>query len=364
MEEDGFSDIRESLVVSKIQSTNKLIEEDEIDKLEEKREEIKTNLFHIYKHLNKPIDWILTILAIIGSIAAGLSNPMMAFLSSSVYSDLGNTSESTVDEEMIRKVKRTFDYQVRNQLMWGGLTFVFYFTSICFWSLVGNRCVYNLKKKYFSLILAQEQAWFDINNPFEISSNVHLQLEDIEQGIGDKVGIILTLISQCIIGFILSFTSSWKLTLVMICLLPFFIFLPNYFFVLMKNNYILSAKACGQAGGILEEILYNIKTVASFANFDYELDKFKEKIEGIWEIDLKAAFNFGCAIFCVTFFLNLCIVVGFIYGRTLIKDDALKGGEIYAAIFCTLIGVTGIGSISNNFQMVQEACISFAEYYK
>jgi hypothetical protein len=33
------------------------------------------------------------------------------------------------------------------------------------------------------------------------------------------------------------------------------------------------------AGGIAEEILYNIRIIVSFANFDYELKRFYEKTE-------------------------------------------------------------------------------------
>ena len=34
----------------------------------------------------------------------------------------------------------------------------------------------------------------------------------------------------------------------------------------------LSQQTYGQAGGIAEELLYNIKTVTSFVNFDYEIN--------------------------------------------------------------------------------------------
>ena len=98
--------------------------------------------------------------------------------------------------------------QIKAQLINGVLSFIFYFVSIFFWSLVGNRCIYRLKQNYFTIILRQEQGWFDSNNPLEISTKVNSEIEDIEQGIGDKVGLLLTLITQCITGFIFGFISS------------------------------------------------------------------------------------------------------------------------------------------------------------
>lgn len=265
---------------------NGLINEDEAEKISSEKimKEVESvNIFKIYKHLNTPFDWFLTVLAIIGSISAGISIPIMSYTTSDVYSNLANTSENRDSEinieEMKLIVEKTLNYQIKKQLLNGILSFVFYFTSICFWSLVGNRCIYSLKKKYFTIILSQEQAWFDKNNPYEISTNVHSQLETIEQGVGDKVGIIITSISQCILGFIFAFISSWKLTLVMSCVVPIAVMIPNYLFITMRNGIVLARRTWGMSGGIIEELLYNIKTVASFANFEYELNKYNNIIE-------------------------------------------------------------------------------------
>ena len=151
----------------------------------------------------------MTVLAILSSIGAGISIPILSYTTSDVYSNLANTSENrdseTNIEDMKILVEKTMDFQIKKQLINGIFSFLFQFSSICIWSLVGNRCIYTLKKKYFSIILTQEQAWFDSNNPFAISSNVHCDLETINQGIGEKIGVIVTLVSQCIVGFIFDF---------------------------------------------------------------------------------------------------------------------------------------------------------------
>ena len=179
-------------------------------------EQQNVNLFRIYFHLFEPIDWVFFILAIIGSIGAGASMPLMSYLTSDVYSDVGNTSENrdtaSLMEEMKKVVKKTMNSQIKKQLIYGAVSFVCNFMSVTFWSLIGNRCIYSLKKKYFTIILSQEQGWFDSNNAFEFATKVQAQLEQIEQGIGDKVGMVLTMLAQCIIGFILAFIASWKLT--------------------------------------------------------------------------------------------------------------------------------------------------------
>ena len=93
-----------------------------------------------------------------------------------------------------------------------------------------------MKKKYFTVILSQEQGWFDSNNAFEFSTKVQAQLDQVEQGIGDKIGLVLTMIAQCIIDFIFAFISSWKLTLVMLCVAPLIIFFSTFLMFALKKG--------------------------------------------------------------------------------------------------------------------------------
>ena len=337
-------------------------------------EQQSISLFRIYGHLCEPIDWLFIVLAIIGSIGAGVSMPIMSYLISDVYSDVGNTSESRDTayniEIMKAMVKKTMNDQIKRQLIYGAISFVCNFMSVTFWSLVGNRCVYNLKRKYFTTILSQEQGWFDSNNAFEFATKVQAQLEQVEQGIGDKVGMVLTMVAQCIIGFIFAFMASWKLTLVMLCVAPLIIFFSMFLMMAMRKGIMLARKTWETAGGIAEEMLYNIKTVASFANFEYELRRFYEKVEVVWQIDLVNTCKLGFSVGFIIFFLNLCIFLAFIYGRTLVKKDYnsnkgrdFTGGDVISAAFCTLMGIAGIGMIAPNIKTIQESCSAASDYF-
>ena len=332
------------------------------------------SIFRIYGHLNEPLDWVFMILAIIGSIGAGISMPIMSYLTADVYSDVGNTSENrdtaAHTEAMKAIVKKTMNNQIKKQLIYGAVSFVCHFMSVCFWALLGNRCIYTLKKRYFTVILSQEQGWFDSNNAFEFATKVQAQLEQIEQGIGDKIGLVLTMLSQCVVGFVFAFLSSWKLTLVMLCVGPIIIFFSMFLMTTMRTGIIMARKTWEEAGGIAEEMLYNIKTVASFANFEYELKRFYEKVEVVWRIDLINTCKLGFSIGFIIFFLNLCIFIAFIYGRTLIRKDYnsnkgrdFTGGDVTSAAFCTLMGIAGIGMIAPNIKTIQESCTAASDYF-
>ena len=100
------------------------------------------SLFHIYCHLAESIDYFYMVLAIIGSIAAGLAMPIMSYLSTDLFSEVGNTSEYANDpQKLLEKVKHAFDTQIKRFLVIGVIMFVANFLSICFWTLMGSRII-------------------------------------------------------------------------------------------------------------------------------------------------------------------------------------------------------------------------------
>ena len=339
------------------------------------------SLFKIYYHLFEPIDYLFLFLAIIGSIGAGISAPLLFIISSDVYNNVGNTRETRnirappqvliqIQEAMNDSIRHSMNKNIKRQLIFGIISFITNFLNLMFWSLIGNRCSLKIKKNYFALLLSQEQGWFDTYNTYELATKVQAQLEQIEQGIGIRIGITIFGISQLIAGFVVSFTRSWKTTLVMICVVPFALIL---FFVLTNNlrkGIILGRKIWENAGGIAEEMIYNIKTVASFANFEYELERFCEKVEIAWIIDLENAFKLGLINGMIIFLLFLTLFINFIYGRTIVKKDYnapkgrdFSGPDVYVSGLCTLIGLTSINIIGTNIKAIQESCAASADYF-
>ena len=324
-------------------------------------EEKSVSIFRLFGHLNRPIDYLFMFLALIGSLGSGISMPIQAYISSDLFSDVGNTSESVTMEDilvMMEIVEKTFNNQINN------------FLSMSFWNLVGQRDIHHLKFKYFSIILGQEQGWFDQNNAYEFATKVQAQLEQVEMGMGDKLGNIFVSIAQCITGFILAFITSWKLTLVMLSISPLILATICFMLFSMKNGIIMSRKTYEKAGGIAEEMLYNIKTVSSFANFEFEKSRFNEKIEICYQIELKTVRKLGLCIGFLIFFLNCTMFISLLYGRTLIQKEKnankgrnFTGGDVITVTFCTLMGIMGIGMIAPNIKIVQESCTACSDYF-
>ena len=336
-------------------------------------EEKSVSLWRLYTHLCEPIDYLYIVLGTIGSIGAGITMPLLAYMMSDLFSEIGNTSEVVTEDdidEMRDTVKRAMNKQIKRFLVFGAITFVANFLNVCFWTLVGQRCVHHMKRNYFEVILSQEQGWFDAHNAFEFATKVQAQLEQVEQGMGDKLGLVIMMGSQCISGFVIAFITSWKITLVMLCMAPFIIGDLIFMTTAMKTGIIMGRKTYEIGGGIAEEMLYNIKTVASFSNFEFEQKRFNEKIEVCYQLDLATVFKLGLAIGCLIFFLNSTQAISLSYGRTLIKKDInsnkghdFTGADVIGVTFSTMMAIMGFGLIAPNIKIIQESCTAASDYF-
>ena len=156
----------------------------------------KVSLLRIYSHLFEPIDWFFVILALIGGIGAGICQPLLFYMNSKTFSELGNSSEEVISGpphivEMIKQIRKesihsSMNKSIRKQLIFGAISFVCNFLSGTFWMLLGSRISYNLKRRYFALLLAQEQGWFDSFNTYELATKVQSQIRTNRNGYWNK----------------------------------------------------------------------------------------------------------------------------------------------------------------------------------
>jgi len=174
------------------------------------------NLFNIYCHFLEHREWIYLVLGIIGAIVSGGSMPVLFYIGSSVMSDSGNTSElknmnvppqvkEMIVNNMKNSVRDSMNLNIKRYLVTGAISIVFSFIGGFCWQYIGSQSSYNFKKRYFIVLLDQEQGWFDTYNTYEIANKVQAQIEEVEQGIGIQVFLIISGISQFILGFIVAF---------------------------------------------------------------------------------------------------------------------------------------------------------------
>jgi ATP-binding cassette subfamily B (MDR/TAP) protein 1 len=187
------------------------------------------SVFKLYYYISGKFEIFLMIVATIVTVGAGCSNALKSSLLGDAINKLASTAgtkEMPDDEykELMDHIEPQINKTIRQFLIYGSIMFVLNFLSEFLWLYSGLRQMHKLKIDYFSLILRQEQGWFDQNNVYEFATKVQSQLEGIEPGVGERLGTIILKFIEIVSGYVIGFRTSWKLTLVLsACSIPFII---------------------------------------------------------------------------------------------------------------------------------------------
>lgn len=175
-----------------------------------------------------------------------------------------------------------------------------------------------------------------------------------------------------ICSFIIAFTTSWKLSLVLTATIPFVglsgWFLTKAFTEASKQN----KKAYEKAGGVAEEVLYKIKTVSSFGNFKFEIERFNKLLMDSLNAGLKSGIRSGIGFSVLFFTIFASYGLAIWYGSKLLfdkeynsnSDRPFKAGDVMTVLFNIIFGALGLGTAAPNFQAINEACVSAYDFFE
>ena len=341
-------------------------------------EQKKISPLKLYFHLSGKFEIFLMILGTIGSLGSGVAGPLMTYLFGDTFNDFTGVTEEQMAAATPEQLNMMFelfnhniDDMIKKMLYIGTGMFFAMFLAKFMWCYVGLLQMNHLKEKYFAVILKQEQGWFDANNAFEFATKVQAQLEQIELGVGEKFGLLIVVISQLITGLTIAFYTSWVLPLVMLSITPLLLLAVIYLMKALKRSMIGARKTFEKAGGVAEEMLYNIKTVASFSNFEFEMERYNDLIDRSHNFGLEKAFKLGISLGCIIFIIFLTFFVAVIYGRKLIADKkyndnkskAFTPGDVLSVIFATLNAILSIGLVAPNIKIIQESALASSDYF-
>jgi ABC-type multidrug transport system fused ATPase/permease subunit len=199
--------------------------------------------------------------------------------------DFGNEIEGSANA--------TIDAAVRETSIWfliigGGAWLAGYLQMYC-WSASAERVAKRIRTKYLESILFQEVsipsfnlykvAWFDNKDTGDLTTRLIADIAVIQDGTGDKVGLVMQFGTTFLGGFALAFYRGWKLALVLVAAFPILGVSSFFMAKVLANGTSANATWYAEAGSIAQQAISNIRTVISFNGQSKEIAKYKIKIE-------------------------------------------------------------------------------------
>ncbi|CAD7078234.1 unnamed protein product [Hermetia illucens] len=231
----------------------------------------KVSLTRLFK-LNAP-EWKFIVIGCLAAIMHGSTHPAFAVIFGEFYGILSIDDPGMVSSESV--------------------LFSIYFLILGFFAGLGNllqtfmlniagsRLTTRLRKMTFKAILSQEMGYFDDqdNSVGALSARLSGDCAGVQGATGSRIGAILQSISTMVIGVLLAFVFSWKLTLVGLTTIPLvlgsIVFEARY----MEAGDAEEKKALEKASQIAVEAISNIRTIASLNQEEPVIERYSKQTE-------------------------------------------------------------------------------------
>lgn len=170
-------------------------------------------------------------------------------------------------------------------------------------SAVSEHIALRIREEYVGALLRQNIAYFDKVGAGEVASRASTDVAMIQEGIGEKVPIVITGMASFVSALVVSFVESWKLALIVMTSIVALVFFMGGFSRLVIQFKAKSLECQGHADNVVEEAVSSVRNITAFGAQDKivkRYDGFLAQAE-MWSFRNKTAAGFSMG-------MALCII--------------------------------------------------------
>ncbi|PON73646.1 ATP-binding cassette containing protein [Trema orientale] len=230
-------------------------------------------------------------------------------------------------------------------------------TAIRAWlfSSASERVVARLRKNLFSHLIQQEIAFYDVTRTGELLSRLSEDTQIIKNAATTNLSEALRNVTTAFIGIGFMFTSSWKLTLLALVVVPVISVAVKKFGRYLRELSHTTQAAAAVAASIAEESFGAIRTVRSFAQEGHAISSYSEKVDETLKLGLRQAKVVGLFFGGLNAASMLSVIVVVIYGAYLTITGSLTAGALTSFILYSLTVGGSVSSLSGLYTTAMKA---------
>ncbi|XP_022774596.1 ABC transporter B family member 27-like isoform X2 [Durio zibethinus] len=222
-------------------------------------------------------------------------------------------------------------------------------------SSASERVVARLRKDLFSHLIRQEVAFFDVTRTGELLSRLSEDTQIIKNAATTNLSEALRNLTTALIGVGFMFSSSWKLTLLALAVVPIISVAVRKFGRYLKELSHTTQAAAAVAASIAEESFGAIRTVRSFAQEGYAISNYAEKVDETLKLGLKQAKVVGLFFGGLNAASTLSVMIVVIYGAYLTIIGFMTAGSLTSFILYSLTVGSSVSSLSGLYTTAMKA---------
>ncbi|KAH9000914.1 P-loop containing nucleoside triphosphate hydrolase protein [Lactarius hatsudake] len=311
------------------------------------------SLFGLFRFSTR-FELILNAIGLVAAVAAGAAQPLMSLLFGNLTQDFVNfaTALNNLDPNdpgstaRLDETARGFRHvaaQDASYLTYIGVgLFVSTYIYMCIWVYTAEVAAKRIRERYLKAVLRQDIAFFDNVGAGEITSRIQTDTHLIQQGLSEKVALVVSYFAAFITGFVLAFARNWRLALAMSAILPSISITGAIMNKFMSKYMQLSLKHVAEGGTLAEEAVSTIRTAQAFGT---------------------QTICHGVGLASFFFAIYAAYALAFSFGTTLINQGHADAGQIINVILAVLIGSFSLALMAPDAQAITQACGAAAKIF-
>lgn len=337
------------------------VEEAEILERQVKTPKADIGYMTLYRYATKK-DIGLLIVGYLSSIIYGAALPLFTIIFGNMTQDF---NDFFTDPEV---AKQKFQDMVNHNALFFlylgiGIT-VFTFISMFMLVNRGEVLASRIREQYLAAILRQNIAYFDKLGAGEVTSRITNDTNTIQEGISEKVGVILSGFATFVSALVVGFIKDWKLTLIMLSVVVALILAlsgPSVFVVKYTTQ---ESEAYGPASSIAEETFSAIRTTVAFGTQERLSDKFDKQLKIVLKKGIYKGFSTSVMVAAVNGVVFCAYALSLWQGSRFIASGDSKLGDIITVLIATMIGAFMLANVTPSFQNIGKAVASAQKIFE
>ncbi|PUZ55213.1 hypothetical protein GQ55_5G194300 [Panicum hallii var. hallii] len=214
--------------------------------------------------------------------------------------------------------------------------------------VAGGKLIERIRTLSFRSIVHQEVSWFDDpkNSSGALGAKLSVDALNVRRLVGDNLALLTQVTSTLITGFVIAFVADWKLTLIILCVMPIS-GAQGYAQVKFLKGFSQDAKMLYEdASQVATDAISSIRTVASFCAekrvmtiYDHKCEASKN--QGV-RTGMVGGLGFGFSFMMMYLTYGLCFYVG----GQFVRHNKSSFGDVFKVFFALMLATIGVSQTS------------------
>ena len=226
----------------------------------------------------------------------------------------------------------------------------FFSTLRGYWfTLAGERVVARLRIKLFTHLSSLEVGFFDVTRTGELINRLSADTTILKDATTINVSMGLRWIANIVVGIGYLFLVSWKLTLVMLSVVPLVAVGAIVYGKKIKLLSKATQEALAHATETAEESVSHIRTVKSFNRESRQAALYSDKIQTTFLLGKRIAWLYGVFIGVISLVAMGAMILVLWYGATLVLNGEMTTGLLTSYVLYTITVGIALAALSGLF---------------